>query len=1675
MNKREPLLYLAALAAWLLLTAVFPVQVQAFENVDFIFEAGGPKEGNGSGSFSGPLDLAVAGDGTVYVADSGNARVQFFDGQGKYLGQFGGKGKDPGSLSSPFGIAVGPQGFVYVADRGKDLVKVYGPQGEFQFAFGGSELLSKPCGIALDGQERVLVADSGHNRIAVFTLAGVFLNAIGSGGAGKGELLDPVYLAVDVSGRIYVSEAGNKRVQVLNAKGESVAVYGGQGNQNSALQQPGGISVTRQGIVAIADRAADQIAMLDPQGKFQTPMGSPGSGRGQLKDPSGVRLLDDGRLFLADAGNHRIEAFKTVLPAGLADLVPGPMALRLEVVQVISRAAQDVAVAADGTLYLLDAEAAKVWVLDAEGKDKMSIGPAKGSPGSLKKPSGLGLGAEGRVYVYDAADDTFQVFDAQGQFKFSFGGSGKTEGKFSGARGFCLNQGKLYAADTGNNRVQVFSADGIFLKKFGEPGSGDGQFKEPVDVAVDGSGQVFVADRGNDRVQVFDAAGALKVKLVKPNNGTGQFNALQALALNANHALLVLESDPGRNSRVMMFDPKLNLVLSFGSEGEGPGQFRRAGHLAVGNRVYTEVYIADAGNRRVLELAVKELPERPTELTLTNQELSTVISWKKRSESLIKGYRVYALPEAGGAPKLLGESAEAWFQVNYPLDPPASRFQVTSLSALGMESPPSPVVTDHFLAGYLAWKAGDNQTAEAKFLAQYNEYPSSVLTLKYLGLVRLALGKNDEAVRSFSELAKTAAFAGEAHLQIAKVYLQQHDFPSAETELKRAGESDPDNAQVYLTRGELFLEQKLYREAQRELEKASAKDPQCAQCLERLSRVFAEQKLFQKAQDSLEQAVKLSPSDLSLYRALAQVQLERQDLAGALNSLEKALEVNSHDGQTLVMLGQIYLAQKDYAKVERQIKLALQEDPRNFDALLLRGKMLAAKGQNEDAILALQDALALRPDDAEALQVLAGVYLPLNQPAEAEKILRQLLTKSPALAGPRLQLARVLAKTGEVAGAAAEYQKVMELEPKDASPCLELGQLYLCSRQYDQAEARLKDAEALAPNQAESHLWLGRVYVQENKVGDAIREFQEALRLDPRQPETHFALGKLYYDSGQYDKASPELELAAFAAPASAEYQNALGLAYFKMLRHDDAIEAFNKAMSLDPSQPEYRKNFDQVYADRKKYLASESNLSPVEIVDFQVGNVFSAIYKYYQDQPAGTLKLKNNLGETLYKAKVSFLVKDFMDTAWYYEIPQFKPHDTLEIKIFPTFNNKVLELTEDSPVLAQITVQYQAQKQPREEKFTRPFTLLKKSALTWSREEMTGAFITPSDWPVKDFARGVFTLYSKDRFAMNEQIAHAMMIFDALHAYRLNYLADPNNPYGKATVEGAVDYVQYPRETLRLKSGDCDDLSVLFCALFENLGIRTALVDVPGHVFIIFETEVPAQKVIQITTQPNLVVLREGKVWIPLETTMVGQSNFTSAWIKAAEVYRQWEGKKQLNLIDTHASWEVFKPATLPAADYQVSLPARADIDAIMDQEKSLQESGQKGAIAAVFADRLRANPNDPEARLQLGLAYAQSGYWAEAKTEFETILQQDPKNVNAVSNLGSCALETGKFPEAVQRFQEAEKLAPQDAELKINLAMAYYKAGNLEAARSSYRAAQALDAEMGERYKSLEDTLFH
>lgn len=165
-----------------------------------------------------PLALAAAG-GLLYVTDIGDQSVKIFDEKGKLVRKFGKAGRGEGEFAFPNGIAVSRDGSIFVADSNNSRVQVFSPEGKFKVLFQGDPPLSLPRGLAIDGLDRLHVTDTLAHKVAVFTLKGKFLFSYGweedEEETSERQLYYPNGIAIDSEGRrIYITDKGNNRVSI---------------------------------------------------------------------------------------------------------------------------------------------------------------------------------------------------------------------------------------------------------------------------------------------------------------------------------------------------------------------------------------------------------------------------------------------------------------------------------------------------------------------------------------------------------------------------------------------------------------------------------------------------------------------------------------------------------------------------------------------------------------------------------------------------------------------------------------------------------------------------------------------------------------------------------------------------------------------------------------------------------------------------------------------------------------------------------------------------------------------------------------------------------------------------------------------------------------------------------------------------------------------------------------------------------------------------------------------------------------------------------------------------------------------------------------------------------------------------------------------------------------------
>ena len=165
--------------------------------------------------------------GNVYVADSGNQRVQEFDHNGVFIRQWGGKGTDDGLFMDPIDVAVGPTGLVYVVDDVRDDIQVFSTEGSFMSKVGGhgsgDGQLDHAGSVFVDGAGTLYAADSGNGRVQAWGPDGTFLWSLGSKGTADGQFDHPTDVGVDTHGNIYVVD--RHRLQIFGPDRTHVSTW----------------------------------------------------------------------------------------------------------------------------------------------------------------------------------------------------------------------------------------------------------------------------------------------------------------------------------------------------------------------------------------------------------------------------------------------------------------------------------------------------------------------------------------------------------------------------------------------------------------------------------------------------------------------------------------------------------------------------------------------------------------------------------------------------------------------------------------------------------------------------------------------------------------------------------------------------------------------------------------------------------------------------------------------------------------------------------------------------------------------------------------------------------------------------------------------------------------------------------------------------------------------------------------------------------------------------------------------------------------------------------------------------------------------------------------------------------------------------------------------------------
>jgi sugar lactone lactonase YvrE len=485
--------------------------------------AGNPGVFGTNSLFYQPQGIAVGGDGNIYIGDTGNGTIRKITPGGSVTtlaGSSGNYGSTNGTGSAaqfyqPMGVAVAANGTVYVADNfnhtiraissGGVVTTLAGLAGNYGSTdgTGSNARFYAPQAVAVSGNT-VYVADTGNGTIrqissggGVTTLAGAASIGSADGTGNHAAFYWPKGAAVDNSGNVFVSDTFNHTIRKITPTGVVSTFAGTAGNfggndgagGNARFYAPQGIAMDAGGNIYVADTANNIIRKVAPNGTVSTLAGTPGvQGQGdgssisaQFNGPEAVALDNASNVYVADTGNHTIR--KISLGGVVTTLAGFP-----------------------GHPGSFDSN------MDNNGTNVARF----------CSPAGLAIDGSGNVYVADTGNHTIRKITSAGGVSTVAGLPGvwgsadgiNRDARFFQPQGITVDdQGNLFVMDSGNHTMRMLTPSGtdwIVTTIAGQPdvgGIADGsggtaKFFYPAGLGMNDSGVFAVVDSGNNVIRI---------------------------------------------------------------------------------------------------------------------------------------------------------------------------------------------------------------------------------------------------------------------------------------------------------------------------------------------------------------------------------------------------------------------------------------------------------------------------------------------------------------------------------------------------------------------------------------------------------------------------------------------------------------------------------------------------------------------------------------------------------------------------------------------------------------------------------------------------------------------------------------------------------------------------------------------------------------------------------------------------------------------------------------------------------------------------------------------------------------------------------------------------------------------------------------------------------------------
>lgn len=1661
MTKRSAVRTL--LVSVLLLLIEFPTSAQEYN-----FVCNSPEKVIAGSKF---VAQAINSSGNIYFIDATTKAISSFDESGKLLESFQMLQTESGTIAfqNPTQLAFDENDNLYIYDAGLGKIIQKPLKGNAKsFGEKGSSLgqIDEVRGLVVDSKGFCYVLNGNRKQVDIFDQDGRYISWFNGTSV---SFSDPIAIGINGANEIYVLEREGPSVFMFNTSGNLVNTNRSLANRkNVMLSKPVGMAVLSNGDFLVLDATSCQSTHFNRIGVVLGTIGSKGvSSKAVFQQASIIAssLSDQNYISILDAPVQHAHLFKVSSPN--ISMKSNIKRLRMTETGTARAPMWDMAISPGGNRYVIPAENRQKVIAysDTSNKDVFTI------TGKIEDAASVASDTANNLYVVDRGADEVLMFDDKGTLIRKFGK--ETENKLRDPLSLVIQRsGNIVVADKSRGSLLMWNSQGIFKKII--TSSENSVIKSPVRIQCDSKDQIYVLDEDANCIYRTGSGGwptaekKITARSLKPGDKPGIIKSFVVDPLDN----IILYNETTHQIEVYDWDFEPQLKYSIGRPGEGRNSLNDVDQLLL-DKETLKIYLTEkkGTTQKVYQFFLAPpTPEGQITFDVINDQLQIYYAKEKSAAVIAYGLLTHT---AEGDTVLFKSTSSNITIVPKAEDLNLHRYGFVSLSWSDY-SDPAVSFDDYFTyAGQMAaanrfeealgaWQLALEKMGRPQRMTQYIADKVSKLSIMLIhrNEISLALsyarfayslaGSASEIQRNYAAVLKAnyLNLCGNGELSIV---IKDISSLQSNTSMKNLVLQTADSVGLILS-----LEENL----------SSIN-----------SAIALQKKLMEWDPTNYTFISSHASAFLRLYKYQAYRNVSWMELKTILN------EVSRYGQQGYLGLKQ---AKKPYFETHLEW----------IEALNVLGNYAEAQKQATAELGTTSSAMS--PEIiVRYRKMLATSMNGLANYAGAEYEYNTILSLESDNHEISLALADVLVSQMKYDAAKSVYQKLMLGKSDNAALTARIGYVELLKGNYPEATFQLEKSIKEAPALRENYGYLAEAYHHSSNNPKALENYEVAIEylddvlngsghhneseislnlLKKRREEYLFVSAAINEEVKDYNAA-----LGIYKKITTTNTQNgqawyglgntltSLGLIY-------EALDAYNHAMAVDENNPKYSNAYVNSVKSRDKALVNEPALN---IVYVNVPDVYPSLYKNYADYhrlPVGEIIMANNTSNDITPTSILVNVNGLMTQATEVISPSMDSYSNERIKLAAVFPESILDNSEKQNLVLEVTITYLHQGKSTTIQKSTPFTLNGRNAITWSDKRRLSAFVMPNAQDLIEYNKKADYIFrDAPTYQMNKSIIKTLQVYTLLNASGIAYSADPAQSYSRVSVHtDLLDYLQYPTETIKRKGGDCDDLVALMAAVLENGGIAAAYIDIPGHVMLAFDCGIKPQEIAANGMSAREVIMVGDRVWIPIETTLIGKKNFLTAWKTGAErFYQELDNGNFPELIPLAEAWTVFTPSTYTPAGFVAEPPSEKSVmDEYDDLVSQLFAKSKHEAISAM-QNRYDTEKNNGYVKNSYATLLAQTGRTEEAKKIFEDALELSPDNPTTLNNLGNICYLNHQLEDAINYYESAANADPTDANILINLCKANIAVGNKQSAKIWFEKAIVMNSELEYLYDDLKPLL--